>query len=680
MTDLVGLEGVDWETLSHAPGVDDAVPALLRALACAPPSQRASALSDLKKAIHPRYATYPASSAAVPFLVQIALDTERDDTAALLEMLARLAVGQVRTAEGVDIRDAVDRWRVEMLHGGLATYEAVRDSLPRLLAVATHHDPAVRGALAFLLAQFADSPLASLAIVRSWLAAETDPLARTSLLLAARLLARYCDDPTDVPLFEELVAKGNGKDLETVAAALAVQHLIPEHPRAMKLLRSAKPSTPAGFVWGDLKVLAAQVVREQPLWARSMVDLVEWLESPPCEGDPLDSFSVILHVLYRFLAHHTGSYRLATDLPDLLRRAIAGALRRGDQITPHSDVWLHFYGIPYKTSLGRWLGVDPPTALEMIIPGPREWPTWKWLKAALLGEVTREAAVAAASSVFSPSERAALLRDPFPIEYDFQGHLPLYHYVSVEADTARHAMQTLMVDVLSTCDSDVVESEAALAMNGAPRSIHPVVLVTTLDRFAARDGRVRDSRWQPLAASARPNGSSILFREVVKATPVELREDILLRQVFGPWTSKTLGPDQKEVKTRTLAGAIDELIDLCPTPAVLSRFVAAIHREWPEYPEAEGLSIATRVGPPLAAPLLAALTELPESADPQERRYLIELLSAVGERQVLPHIPALAASEKPSDRKAATRCIQRLRERGVEVPVEKRAKRRTSAG
>lgn len=110
-----------------------------------------------------------------------------------------------------------------------------------------------------------------------------------------------------------------------------------------------------------------------------------------------------------------------------------------------------------------------------------------------------------------------------------------------------------MVELLSTCGPEVVEAEAALALNDAARSIHPVVLVATLGRVAAREGRVRDPRWQPLAASARPNGSSVLFREAVEATPAQLREDIFLRQVFGPWTSKSLGPDNKELKTHVAA-------------------------------------------------------------------------------------------------------------------------------
>jgi hypothetical protein len=658
VTKLAGLEDIDWARLSDASGSAVKVPVLLTALATAPPAERATALGDLKKAIHPDYETFSAAGETVPFLAAMALDEKRNDVAALLDTLARLAVGQPRITEGVDIRDPVDRWRVQMLHHGIPTYEAVGETLPRLVGLGAHADAKVRCALHFLLAQFADHASTSLPRVRTWLEREKNADVRVSLLLALRLLARFAGDDSDVSFLEKQIGKGDGKNAETIAAALALQHLIPTHPLASKLLRGARPRTPADFVWGDLREMAEQVLEGRPLWARSTSELVTWLESTPKKGDELDEHSVIQHVLYRFLAFHTGSYRLATEIPDEVRRAIVGALRRGDQIGYHSDVFLDFYGLPYQQSLGRWVGADPPRALEKIVPGPRSWPTWKWLKAAVLGEVSNAEAIAAVSSAFSPAERAELLRDPFLVEYDFQGHVPLYDSNSIEADAARHVVQSLMVEILSSCGQKVVEAEAERASKNEGDFIHPVVIVATLGRLAARDGRVRDARWQRLATRSRPNGSSALFREVVEATPMELRGDIFSKQVFGPWTSTSLGPDKKKLETLTLAGSIDELIDLCPTPAVSKKFVDAIVSAWPEYPKAEGLVIARRVGRPLGAPLLAALRKFPKNDAAGLRRYLVEMLGAAGVTD-----PADAARGESTKKGRAKKAASRKKKR-----------------
>jgi hypothetical protein len=221
VTDLAGLHAIDWASLSHPPSSQADVPALLGALASGPPADQASALRELRKAIHPSYETFDVSIAAVPFLVQMALDPARVDRGALIETLARLAVGQPRLAEGVDIRDDVDRSRLEMLHHGLGPYEAVRDALPVLGPLGADPDPSVRIAIGFLLAQFADRATTWAPRVRAWLAEEKEASVRVAWFLVLRLFARFAADGSDLPELEARVAQGSPDDPESIGAALA---------------------------------------------------------------------------------------------------------------------------------------------------------------------------------------------------------------------------------------------------------------------------------------------------------------------------------------------------------------------------------------------------------------------------------------------------------------------------
>ncbi len=548
MTKLPGLNDVDWSSLSHAYGRASNVPALLGELADGKPPARKRALAELDHTIHHQFNTYSASAAAAPFLVMMALDSGRDDRAALLELLAGLAVGEPDEFDGVDIRDDFDRGRVAMLEGGLATYEAVRGALPQLTPLLEDKDPSVRIATAYLAAQFADSAKTSLVAVRRALASEKDAKVRISQLLALRLLARFADDKTDVPLLEKTIAKKTGKDGEAVAAALALARLVDSHAAAKKILSDAQSNPKGSFVWGDVRRLARRAVGEAAL-QKPLPELVAWLESKPVDDDPMTEERILWYVVMRTLSRHGGSYRLAEDVPELTRRAIAGAIRRGDQTNIYSDRWLHHYGLPpNESSLARWVGVEPPGLLEKVVSAGRRWPVWKWLKAASLGEVTHEEAVAAVSSALEPKERGVLLRDPFLAEYDLEGNVRVHSDVSIEADAAQHSIQTLMVELLSTAGAKVVEAEAARALPGARdrgKSIHPVVLLVTLARLSKQRGEPLDEKWFPLFPFAFAGGSAALFREAVEAAPAKEREKIVLGRAFGAGCRRASVPTAK---------------------------------------------------------------------------------------------------------------------------------------
>lgn len=159
---LEGLDAVDWSGLTHAYGAATDLPGLLRQAAGESAEEAEEALHELYGCIMHSGTVYPATAAAVPFLVELARSapTHREEFAYFVGMLAdeRHAYGaalpQVRAAVAARARD-----------------------LESLLA---DPDPGVRASAAYAVAQ-ADG--AADPLWTRW-AAENDPVARASVLLA----------------------------------------------------------------------------------------------------------------------------------------------------------------------------------------------------------------------------------------------------------------------------------------------------------------------------------------------------------------------------------------------------------------------------------------------------------------------------------------------------------------
>lgn len=158
---LAGLDDVAWAELDHAYGDADDVPALLRQAAVGGAGAR-EAVSGLWGSLFHQGSVYPATVAAVPFLVELARSapTGRDEFVWLVGMLAdpRHAYGR----DQPDVKAAVARHV---------------DALAPLL---TDADPQVRAAAAYVLAQL---PVPSAPLRHRW-AVEQEPEVRASLLLA----------------------------------------------------------------------------------------------------------------------------------------------------------------------------------------------------------------------------------------------------------------------------------------------------------------------------------------------------------------------------------------------------------------------------------------------------------------------------------------------------------------
>lgn len=189
---LDGLDGVEWSALSHAYGDAGDVPGLLRQAASGREAA-GEALSELYGCLFHQGTVYPATAAAVPFLVELALyGPARGEFVWLLGMLA-----DPHHADG-SAADAVK-----------AAVAANAGVLTPLLADA---DPQVRTAATYALAQCAVPP----APLWERRAVEEDPGVRASLALALALLdpARSAEPLSHAVLHAPPVERG--------AAALAL--------------------------------------------------------------------------------------------------------------------------------------------------------------------------------------------------------------------------------------------------------------------------------------------------------------------------------------------------------------------------------------------------------------------------------------------------------------------------
>ncbi|OIK23665.1 hypothetical protein VT52_031345 [Streptomyces malaysiense] len=229
---LSGLDGLDWSALTHAYGPADDVPGLLRALCSPDAEQRHQALDALYGNIFHQGSRYPATAAAVPFLVRMAADPALPGRAVCLELLAALAVGydearlpggvavaewraavaEVRAQDPAAIRAEYDAWvgaaadegerrtrefrrdlydhdrHLEAMAAELGAYDAVRAGAPALLPLLGDADAAVRAGTAYVLAWFPEAAGESLPRLLATLDEEREPVVLATALVAAGLL------------------------------------------------------------------------------------------------------------------------------------------------------------------------------------------------------------------------------------------------------------------------------------------------------------------------------------------------------------------------------------------------------------------------------------------------------------------------------------------------------------
>jgi HEAT repeat protein len=200
---LEGLETIAWDELSHAYGSAGEAPGLLRGIASPDRDAAAAALDELLNRVAHQGTVYPATVAAVPFLLELAVgaphhrheitwtvgflaDDRETSTGDVAPVRAAVAAGRETLAALLDDADPQVR-RAAAYAAGRARVAAA----PLRRRWAVERDPAVRSALALALGEV--DPVGA-APVLGEVAAQGDPQVRVAA--ATALLRAGVDWPT----------------------------------------------------------------------------------------------------------------------------------------------------------------------------------------------------------------------------------------------------------------------------------------------------------------------------------------------------------------------------------------------------------------------------------------------------------------------------------------------------
>ncbi|MFD3164143.1 hypothetical protein [Herpetosiphon sp. NSE202] len=93
MVQFEGLDRIDWAGLRHAYGEASDTPSLLRALIAPAEELRIEALDKLENSLVHQGSVYPASLAAIPFLIELVADQSYPQRVSILRLLTDIAQG-----------------------------------------------------------------------------------------------------------------------------------------------------------------------------------------------------------------------------------------------------------------------------------------------------------------------------------------------------------------------------------------------------------------------------------------------------------------------------------------------------------------------------------------------------------------------------------------------------------
>ncbi|WP_328896354.1 PBS lyase [Streptomyces sp. NBC_00236] len=183
---FAGIDEVDWASMEHAYGPADDVPALLRGLASADPSEREAALDGMYGAVHHQGDVYACTLACIPFLFELVVDPLVPDRGGIVELLTSIG--------GIDIdEEDIDEAEAEDDAEGAANYAmaaaAVSAGAGVFFALMADEDPGVRVSAPLALATLHGSPSRVLTLLCERLTLEPDDEVRLALVEAAGRVA-----------------------------------------------------------------------------------------------------------------------------------------------------------------------------------------------------------------------------------------------------------------------------------------------------------------------------------------------------------------------------------------------------------------------------------------------------------------------------------------------------------
>ena len=524
----------------------------------------------------------------------------------ILKLLAGLAVGDPDPIRGFDVQLPADRSALEAREGGVVTYEAVRQALPQLAVLFADRDASVRSATAFLFALFADRALELLPLVRKAIHAESDVVARTSLLLSLRLLARHAATPDDLVDLDRRLAEATSPSPDTVAAAIARLELGGAQDRAIAVLANAKAMKQApGFFWGDIREIGKWIVdgfgMDDPLDS-----LIAEIENPAT--DKARCWRIAVHVLPRY---RRGRRNQATVLPDEIapveRRLLVACARRNLLNASSLYDLLEDCGWPPPHDHKYWLGLETrPFERSAELDG-RSWPVWRWMQAALLREVPIETAATAVANGLSVEERVSLIYPPTDAGWGYRTSYELSRAVDSEGpeDNARIKATEARLDdlagqILRSCGRDrlVVLGRRFLAS----KEFHERPTLIALGYLCEAGGESFPTEllplWERYLEMCEP------LRAGFASLPLTLREKILLEQGMFAQDVRQRGAGGR-MSTRTVFFGGWTVADLCPTPAWAEKLALRLAGQHVDRLDEVTVmaSIAEKLGSVLAAPL-----------------------------------------------------------------------------
>jgi hypothetical protein len=224
---LDDLDSIPWRQLTHAYGSAEDVPGLLRALRTAPPNQggEGSPLWCLFGNIWHQGTIYEATAYAVPFLIEIAQDSQTQDRVGVLQLLAAIANGTSYCVVHGDILKESDfgKKKEREIEWADRARAAVASGFAVFVAM-LKEEGEIRLAAAHVLAQLPQHSVAVSTFLAEILKKETDSLRRAGLFLLLGQ-AGYRSD-TVVSILNDALA---GPDIkQRRAAAFAIARLNPQ--------------------------------------------------------------------------------------------------------------------------------------------------------------------------------------------------------------------------------------------------------------------------------------------------------------------------------------------------------------------------------------------------------------------------------------------------------------------
>ena len=209
------LNEIDWASLRHARGSARDIPDVIMKVATPRGGEVGEGLNELEARLLREDAVYPATSAAVPFLVELACNRPLGDPERLFRLLSRIS----RAHEEIDD----ERMRSLALEGRAA----VEAQIPVLVAALGSSDPVVRHGAAFVLADFPERALELVPVLQARYAAETDPVTAAALVLA---IGDLTEERRDAPLewLRGLLADAPCREVRAAAAVALLWCGVPE--------------------------------------------------------------------------------------------------------------------------------------------------------------------------------------------------------------------------------------------------------------------------------------------------------------------------------------------------------------------------------------------------------------------------------------------------------------------